>query len=224
MPGTESGRAKAPHTEQVVSDGMLILASASPQRRMLLEELGVPFEVRPSDLPEPTHRAAHVPPVNWAEALAYFKARAGAMRQPGSWVLGADTVVACAGELLGKPVDEADARRMLLAQAGHRCDVITGLALVRYDGEVIRHIRHAITRVWLRDDTDAIDDYLAGGEWRGKAGAYGIQDIHDRLIERIDGSFSNVVGLPVGLTRELLIMAGFRPLFPGRPTKPVPAA
>ena len=139
-------------------------------------------------------------------------------------MLGADTVVACAGELLGKPADESDARRMLSLQAGRCCDVITGLALVRCEGEVVRDIRHALTRVWLRDDARAIEEYLAGDEWRGKAGAYGIQDVHDRLVERIEGSFSNVVGLPLGLAREMLIAAGFRPTSPGRATTAVPAA
>ena len=187
----------------------LILASSSPRRRDLLAELGVEFEVLPSTLAEPSDRAADVPPANWAEALAYFKARAVAREHPGRWVLGYDTVVSCGREILGKPGDEDDARRMLLLQAGRSADVITGVALLSFDERARRDIRHAITRVWLRNDRDEIERYLATGDWRGKAGAYGIQTVHDRLVARRQGSFSNVVGLPQQLTSHMLADAGF---------------
>ena len=98
--------------------------------------------------------------------------------------------------MLGKPADMDDARRMLTLQAGRGADVITGIALVRFAGEPIRMIEHERTRVWMRDDPAFIESYLQSQQWRGKAGAYGIQDTGDALIERIEGSFDNVVGLP----------------------------
>lgn len=191
---------------------VLILASASPRRQQLLADAGIALRVVPCPLPEPTERPAHVSPARWAESLAYFKASAVARSRTGLWVLGADTVVVCGDELLGKPRDLADARRMLELQAGRRSDVITGLALLRATpGGYDRHLAHDITGVWMRDDHAEREAYLASGDWAGKAGAYGIQDIGDRLVERIVGSFTNVVGLPVERVRRLLAQVGFRP-------------
>lgn len=182
----------------------LILASASPRRRELLAQLGVPFEVIPCALPEPEGPPTEVTPASWAEALAYFKARSVAGEHPGRWVLGADTIVVCAGQLLGKPADLADARRMLELQAGRSSQVITGVALVKVGAAESRIVAHEVTRVWMRDDPVERERYLASGDWRGKAGAYGIQDVQDRLVERLAGSFSNVVGLPLELVGRLL--------------------
>ena len=192
---------------------MLILASASPRRSQLLADAGFVFSVAPCRLPEPTQPPPGLSPVRWAEALAYFKASAVAREHPDAWVLGADTLVACAGELLGKPSDAADAQRMLQLQAGRRSDVITGVALV-HRAPSQRHLTHAVTGVWMRDDPALITEYVASGDWAGKAGAYGIQTVGDRLIERLDGSFSNVVGLPIELIVQLLATAGLQP----RPT------
>lgn len=181
----------------------MILASASPRRRELLARAGVSFDVRESPLPEPAVRPASVSPRGWAEAVAYFKARAVADTAPESLVLGADTIVVCDGEVLGKPRDAADAERMLRLQAGRASDVVTGYSIIqlrRADSEksasLWRVVGSALTRVFMRDDDAEIRSYLAGGEWAGKAGAYGIQDVGDRLIERIEGDFDNVVGLP----------------------------
>lgn len=185
----------------------LILASASPQRKALLEQLGRPFEVRASPFAEPESRPAGVGGRAWAAALAYFKARAVADSAGGACVLGADTVVACGGELLGKPRDLAAARRMLELQAGRACDVITGVALLRSGGS--RQIALAVTRVWMRSDRRELERYLESGDWQGKAGAYGIQTVGDRLVERIEGSFSNVVGLPLELVARLLAQTPF---------------
>ncbi len=183
----------------------VILASTSPRRRELLGELIDSFEVRPSPLPEPRARPPAVSPRGWAEALAYYKARAAAEDLPGRWLLGADTIVLVDGRLLGKPADEQEARAMLIAQAGGPSEVITGIALVRGDTErVERCLASDVTRVWMRDDPAERERYLSGGQWRGKAGAYGIQDVGDRLVERIEGSFSNVVGLPLELLRAVL--------------------
>jgi septum formation protein len=196
----------------ILPDDLLILASASPRRRKLLAELGVRFEAHPCPLSELVCRPAGTVPAAWAEALAYFKARAVAERHAGRWVLGADTVVVCEGELLGKPRDVRDAARMLELQSGRPTAVITGMSLVCRRDEVHRIICHDTTVVWMRDAPEQRRAYLAGGEWCGKAGAYGIQDVGDKLVERVEGSFSNVVGLPLELVRRVLRVAGRLPV------------
>ena len=194
-----------------MSDELLILASASPRRRNLLAELGLRFDVHACTLPEPQRKPASVAPAAWAEALACFKARAVAERFPGRWVLGADTIVVCGEELLGKPDGLDDARRMLELQAGRATDVITGVCVLRSAEPSRRIVAHDITTVWMRDAADEREAYLSSGDWRGKAGAYGIQSVGDRLVERIDGSFSNVVGLPRSLVKRMLRQAGVLP-------------
>lgn len=170
----------------------------------MLESLGVAFEVVPAPVPEPECPPRNTAPRAWAASLSYFKARAVAEQNPQRWVLGADTIVACGSEVLGKPRDAEDARRMLKLQAGARSEVITGVSFVRLEGEFARRVRVASTSVWMRRDPELIESYVAGGEWAGKAGAYGIQDVGDRLVERIEGSFSNVVGLPVEVVKDML--------------------
>ncbi|MFO0839450.1 MAG: Maf family protein [Phycisphaerae bacterium] len=204
----------------------IVLASASPRRAELLRGLGIDFVVEPSPFPEPNARPTHVAIREWAEAMAYFKARAVAERVNGRWVLGADTVVACAGRMLGKPRDLDDARRMLEMQAGVASDVVSGVALLRR-GEVRRAENASVTsndrepaldtfissertRVYMRDDKRLRDAYLASGDWRGKAGAYGIQDVGDALVERIEGGFDNVVGLPTSCVARMLRAATAR--------------
>jgi len=201
-----------------VNDNVLILASASPRRRELLARVYPHFVVEPCALEEPSPHASAVDPAGWAVALAHFKARAVADRHPGRWVLAADTIVACAGQLLGKPADEADARRMLELQARHPGDVITGMCLLRAGSGVRRLARSERTRVWMRDDAEVREAYLRTRDWAGKAGAYGIQTVGDRLVTRIEGSFSNVVGLPLatvaGLLREAGLLVGPLPAEP----------
>ncbi len=184
----------------------LILASASPRRQELLRKIVNDFDVQPSALREPAEPPAGVAPAAWAEALAYFKARSVADQHPGRTVLGADTVVVCRGRLLGKPRDAAQAHSMLCFQAGRAAAVVTGVALVRVDQGMMAACRlaHAVTHVWMRDDPAYVEAYVRSGQWQGKAGAYGIQDTGDALIERIEGSFDNVVGLPTELVRRLL--------------------
>jgi septum formation protein len=190
------------------SNPELILASASPQRSALLREMGVAFTVQRSPLrepdPPPTAR-----PRAWGEAMAYFKARAVAEQHAGQWVLGADTVVWCDGCHLGKARDVADARRMLTIQGRSPADVTTGVCLVRVGDACERTIRTALTRVALRDESAERERYLATGDWADKAGAYGIQSLDDRLVDRVDGSLTNVVGLPTELLGGLLADAGF---------------
>jgi septum formation protein len=192
-----NGSATGRQAESTLHGERLILASASPQRQVLLRELCPDFDVIPSPRAEPVCRSTRVAPAAWAQALAYFKARAVAEEHPGRWVLGADTLVACAGRMLGKPADVRAAREMLELQARHVSEVITGVCLVR-SGRGFRRIAAAdTTRVWMRDDAALREAYLASGDWAGKAGAYGIQTVGDRMVARIEGSFSNVVGLPL---------------------------
>jgi len=182
----------------------LILASASPRRMELLRQAGWRFTVVAPPMPEPEELAAGLSPSQVAESLAYFKARAVLDMGAEGPVLGADTVVSIGGEILGKPADEADAKRMLGRLSGTRHEVITGVAVLWRAGGG-RRIASERTYVTMRRITrQELDAYIAGGEWIGKAGAYALQETADRFVERIEGSFSNVVGLPLELVRRLL--------------------
>jgi septum formation protein len=173
--------------------------------------MGVPFDVEPCPLAEPACKPATIAPARWAEALAHFKARAVAESNRGRWVLGADTVVVCAGRLLGKPRDADEARQMLELQAGRATEVISGVCVLRCRDETRRLMGHEVTLVWMRDAPDVRRAYLASGDWLGKAGAYGIQDVGDQLVERVVGSTPNVVGLPLALVEQMLRLAGVHP-------------
>jgi septum formation protein len=183
---------------------MLVLASASPRRQELLRNAGIPFEVQPAHIPEdalPEESARAC-----AERLAREKALAIARQRPGDIVLGADTVVVIDGELLGKPSDATDATRMLRLLSGREHQVITGVCLVA-DGEP--SVASETTVVTVSEITDKdIADYVASGEPMDKAGAYAIQGIASRWIPRIEGDYSNVVGLPVALVWRMLRQAG----------------
>jgi len=186
----------------------LVLASASPRRRELLVQAGVSFEVAGPALPELDDMMDKLPPGQQAEALAYFKARAVWDRDPTRWVLGADTIVAAGGRVLGKPRDRQHAREILCALAGTRHAVITGLALL---GPATRLIASDNTFITMRKLSGAeIEEYLDSGQWAGKAGAYGIQEIADRFVTQVEGSFSNVMGLPLELLDRMLhqVLAG----------------
>lgn len=181
----------------------IILASSSPRRRQLLAEAGVKFDVVDPPLPEPDETVARLSPSQQAEALAYFKGRAVADRHPGAIVLAADTVVALGRKVLGKPADDADARAMLATLSGTRHKVITGVAVLAPGGA--RIIASDLTYVTMRPMTeDEIENYVASGEAAGKAGAYAIQETGDKFVEKIEGSFSNVVGLPMELVQRML--------------------
>ncbi|HWQ53342.1 MAG TPA: Maf family protein [Bryobacteraceae bacterium] len=174
---------------------MLVLASASPRRRELLQQAGIPCSVRPAPGVDESPYA-HEGPEQYVQRLAEEKAMA-VEAAPVEIVLGADTVVVVDGRLLGKPQDDADAARMLHALSGRRHEVMTGICL-RSNGRILRD--WAVTQVWFtvlsaRD----IEEYVATGEPLDKAGAYAIQGIASRFTDRIDGEYSNVVGLPVAL-------------------------
>ena len=179
---------------------MLVLASASPRRQELLRSAGISFEVQPAHIPEdplPGEAAKEC-----AERLARDKALAVARQRPHDFVLGADTVVVVDGQLLGKPTDAADAARMLRLLSGREHQVITGVCLV-VGGEP--SVASETTVVTVSEITDKdIADYVASGEPMDKAGAYAIQGLASRWIPRIEGDYSNVVGLPVALVLRML--------------------
>ena len=178
----------------------LILASRSPRRSELLTAAGISFEVLAADVDE-TPRPNEAPAA-YVERLALEKARAVLALRPEATVLGADTTVTIGGEILGKPADKDDAIRMLRKLSGAVHDVHTGVALVS-----ARRVRAAVetTRVWFSAMTDEdISWYVATGEPIDRADAYAIQGFASRFIPRIEGSYSNVVGLPVALVSSIL--------------------
>jgi septum formation protein len=210
----------------------LILASASPRRRELLQAAGIPFTAQPTDIPEiPVDREA---PRAFAERLAREKAQAIAHRHPHEAVLGADTVVVVDGLILGKPEDAADALRMLRLLSGKTHEVITAVCVIapsptrasspetatgnrqlptehqlatgnRQPATALPDVRSETTQVTFAPLSDAdIESYISTGEPMDKAGAYGIQGVASRWIPRIVGDYSNVVGLPVALVYRML--------------------
>ena len=182
----------------------IILASASPRRAELLRAAGIAFDVLPADVDETPHPNEQANA--YVRRLAEAKARAVAASSRTYPVLAADTTVVVDGQILGKPFDDDDARRMLRMLAGERHEVITGVALA-HRGDV--HVHVEVTAVEFAAMSDAeIDWYVSTGEPRDKAGAYGIQGGASRFITRVDGSYSNVVGLPIALVYQMLASAG----------------
>ncbi len=180
----------------------LILASSSPRRRQLLADAGYDFVVvEPTD---DEHAPANLDPAEHAKHLARLKARSVATRLHAGLILGADTVVALGDEIIGKPRDAAHAVEILSKLSGTRHACITALCLI--DAATgFEACEAAATAIHMRDVPRAeIEAYVATGESFGKAGAYAIQETADAFIERIDGSFSNVVGLPLELLADML--------------------
>jgi septum formation protein len=203
----------------------LILASSSPRRQELLREIGIPFQAHAANINE--DQSAGETPIAYALRLAREKAQAIAAQYPQSYVLGADTIVVIDGEVLGKPVDHADAARILRRLSGRSHEVTTAVSLIA--PSTISHstapsrtiapftvaqgtlaeTRASTTKVYFREIAEAeIQEYVAGGEPMDKAGAYAIQGGASRWTDRIEGEFSNVVGLPLSLVTEMLKIAG----------------
>ena len=179
----------------------LILASQSPRRLDLLAQIGItPDSVVPAELDEsPLKNEA---PGQLARRLAQAKAQAVAVSRTDAAVIGADTVVACGRRILAKPADAAEARRFLTLLSGRRHVVHGGLCVI-VDGRA--HVRHVATRVGVKRLSDQeIDWYLDSGEWQGKAGGYAIQGRAAAFVDLVNGSYSNVVGLPLHETAQLL--------------------
>lgn len=197
----------------------IVLASASPRRKVLLAQAGIEFTVHPTGVDESLEPG--LSPEGAAEALALRKAQAGM----GDWiasqtqesapclVIGSDTIVAIgegpSARQLGKPVDELEARGMLEALSGTRHQVVTGVAVVR-SSDLSKRFSHERTWVTMRELTAGeISAYVASGEWRDKAGGYAIQETADRFVVGLEGGgWDNVVGLPVALTLKLLASLG----------------
>jgi septum formation protein len=173
----------------------LILASASPQRRAILADAGIPFEVRPAGVDEDE--------VGDPAAVAERNARRKAAAVPGDLVLGADTVVALDGDILGKPRDEAQARAYLERLNGRTHQVVGGIALAAA-GEIVAAAVETTHVTFRRSDAETLARYVATGEWEGRAGGYAIQGRGGELVERIEGDYLNVVGLPLERVKELL--------------------
>jgi septum formation protein len=186
----------------------IVLASASPRRQELLRNAGIAFTVQAADIDE-TPLAGEAPR-ECAERLAREKALAVAQHRPSEWVLGADTIVVVDGLLLGKPRDGKDAERMLRLLSGRKHEVITGVCLVEPVGSGQLAVASNATAsettlvTFCGMSDDEIRDYVATGEPMDKAGAYAIQGIASRWIPRIEGDYSNVVGLPVALVYRML--------------------
>jgi septum formation protein len=186
-----------------VSGCRVVLASASPRRRDLLNLIGIAHEVRPANIDE-TMRPREAPR-RYAERLAREKASAIATRDPDLITIGADTVVVINRKVLGKPADTADAARMLKMLSGREHTVITAVAVSR--GRKLRSAIEEVRVKFRRLRDDEIEAYIAMGEPMDKAGAYGIQGYGATIVERIEGDYFAVMGLPlvrlVGLMRDV---------------------
>jgi septum formation protein len=176
----------------------LVLASTSPQRRAILEQLRIPFEVVAPAYVE--HDAPDADPAELVRRHAEGKARS--VHADGAITLGVDTTVHLDGRVYGKAADADDAARMLHELAGHTHTVVSGLCLLGAGGDVIAHERTDVTFRHVSEETLAA--YVASGEWEGRAGAYAIQGLGGRLVERVDGDYLNIVGLPGALLVSVL--------------------
>ncbi|MEO8910443.1 MAG: Maf family protein [Gemmatimonadaceae bacterium] len=192
-----------------MSDCKVVLASSSPRRRELLNLIGIAHDVRPANLDE-TMRPREAPRRH-AERLARDKASAIAMRDPDLITIGADTIVVINRKVLGKPADKADAARMLSMLSGREHTVITAVAVSR--GKKLRSAIEEVKVKFRRLRDDEIEAYIATGEPMDKAGAYGIQGYGATIVERVEGDYFAVMGLPlvrlIGLLRDVGVQYGF---------------
>jgi len=182
----------------------LILASASPRRKQLLAEAGFVFEVMPPDDHAENARLPDELPIEYVRRLAFQKAKNVADKIDRGIILGGDTIVLCGENILEKPVDRNDARRMIQSLCGEVHQVLSGLCLIQKTGnETTAHQATATTRLLMQPiSDDELAMYLDAGDWQGKAGAFGYQDGND-WIAILEGSESNVVGLPMELFRTM---------------------
>ena len=193
----------------------LILASSSPRRQELLREIGIPFQTHAANINE--DQMSGEAPIAYALRLAQEKAQAVAAHYPQNYVLGADTIVVVDDEVLGKPKSCEDAVRMLRLLSGRGHEVITAVSVIAprtvalgtVAPSTLVETRASTTKVYFRElAEDEIQRYVAGGEPMDKAGAYAIQGGASRWADRIEGEFSNVVGLPLSLVTDMLITTG----------------
>jgi septum formation protein len=182
----------------------VILASVSPRRRQLMYEAGYEFTVVPPQVDESAFAADQADPVEYAKRLALVKAKSVALKYPDSIVIGADTIVDFQGLIIGKAADAKEAAQIIRKLFSEPHKVITGVAIVRLsDGTEL--LQSDSTTVYPRKMTPGqIADHIRGGSWRDKAGAYAIQETGDEFVEKIEGSLTNVMGLPMELLESLL--------------------
>lgn len=187
----------------------LVLASASPRRLELLAQIGItPDAVAPADVDETPERDEL--PRRMVERLARLKAHAAHAIRPDAVVLAADTTVAVGRRMLGKPADEADARRMLALVSGRAHRVFTGVAAMAPDGRLVERVSETRLQFKRLAPTE-VDGLIASGEWRGVAGGYQVQRRAGAFVRALQGSYTGVVGLPLYETRALLEGLGWRP-------------
>ena len=180
-----------------------ILASASPRRKLLLEQAGYSFEIIPSEVDESAFSTDGVTSEEHTMELALAKAVDVARKYPDRLVMGSDTVVDLNGQIIGKPRDAEHAEEITRALFSEPHLVITGVALIHI-AKKIEIVRAAVTTVYPRKlSEEQILGHIENGDWQGKAGAYGIQETGDEFVERIEGSFTNVIGLPMELVGEM---------------------
>jgi len=188
-----------------------VLASSSPRRRELLKSIGLEFDVEPSHIPE--NRAEGETPEEYVARLSREKARAIAEKHPTRWIIAADTTVVLGDQVLEKPIDDADAKRMLATIAGDTHVVFTGVTLRRVEPLYAdTHVTATEVRILPMTPHD-IDWYVATGEPLDKAGAYAAQGLGGMFIDSIHGSYTNVVGLPLASLFQMLRKAGIDPLY-----------
>ncbi len=181
-----------------------ILASASPRRKELLAKAGYDFDVVVSGVDEAKFGSEGLDSEQLVKVLAAAKANYVADKYPDRLVLGCDTVVDMDGEIIGKPEDADDAERIIRELFSRPHFVISGVALVKKDSQV-SICKAVTTKIFpVKLTSEQIAEHIESGSWEGKAGAYGVQEVGDKYIERIEGSYSNVVGLPMEITSELL--------------------
>jgi septum formation protein len=189
---------------------MLYLASTSPRRRELLKQLGIEFHVLKPDTNEAEHTSGSRSPRAAAIACARAKARSAAHKARSGWVVGVDTIVVLDGEIMGKPGNRAEARRMLSRLSGRTHEVTSGVAVLRRPQDRLLASAET-TRVSFRTLTAGeVERYIATREPYDKAGAYGIQERAGVFVRRVDGCYLNVIGLPVPLLLRLLHRSGWR--------------
>ncbi len=180
----------------------IILASKSPRRRDLLNKYGVDFQVVTREVEEFEYNREY--PEEYAMSLAFQKAYEVAQEKEKSIVIASDTIVSYNGEILEKPKDRKDAYEMLKKLSGQRHAVITGLSVINLE-DSIKLVEYEKSWVYFKKiDEDTIKSYIASGEVFGKAGSYAIQGLGGLLVEKIDGSYDNIVGLPVNKLESLL--------------------
>lgn len=188
------------------SEKKLVLASSSPRRKQLLEEIGLKFDIFPADIDEDIKKGES--PEEHTLRLAEKKAKTAAKKVKDSWVIGADTIVFIDNRILGKPSDIHEAREMLLLLSNRYHRVITAFCLFNSaTGENIKRVVESMVKIKNLTNKE-IEDYLKTGEPLGKAGAYAVQGIGGFMVEKIEGSYTNVVGLPMEEFQKVLEETG----------------